>query len=318
MGSGALVAVSENYGLVVTNWHVVHEAAGQITVVFPDGFRSAGTVLGTDRDWDLAALAIRRPKVDPIPLATQPPRPGEPLTIAGYGSGWYRAVTGRCTQYVSPGHSQPFEMVELSAGARQGDSGGPILNSRGELAGVLFGSAFGNTTGSYCGRVRWFLASVADDFRRWEPDATMIAQRPSPSAANGNRPWQPSRTPAGPPPRLQASSVAESRTEGPGNAGAGKRAGPLPVAAIPAGPGTSPASSAPQSRPPSANGGWVASVPGPAQEAQSARPDGPEPHGWENVAGTTRGEQIKTILAAIGLFSLLFHAMRLVGGGAKS
>ena len=43
-------------------------------------------------------------------------------------------------------------MVELAAPARNGDSGGPILNSRGELAGVLFGSAFGRTTGSYCGR----------------------------------------------------------------------------------------------------------------------------------------------------------------------
>ena len=38
-GTGALVAVDPAHGLVVTNWHVVHEAAGPITVVFPDGFR---------------------------------------------------------------------------------------------------------------------------------------------------------------------------------------------------------------------------------------------------------------------------------------
>ena len=54
----------------MTNWHVVREASGTITVAFPDGFRSAATVLRIDRDWDLAALAIWRPSVQPMPLAT--------------------------------------------------------------------------------------------------------------------------------------------------------------------------------------------------------------------------------------------------------
>ena len=102
-GSGSLVAVDETSGLVLTNWHVVRDAAGPIVVYFPDGFRSRAVLLRVDRDWDLAALAIRRPNVQPIPLATQAPQPGDPLTIIGYGSGSYRAVTGRCTEYVSPG-----------------------------------------------------------------------------------------------------------------------------------------------------------------------------------------------------------------------
>ena len=60
-GSGSLVAVTESTGLVVTNWHVVRDAAGTISVWFPDGFQSPATLLRTDRDWDLAALAIWRP-----------------------------------------------------------------------------------------------------------------------------------------------------------------------------------------------------------------------------------------------------------------
>ena len=68
-GSGALVAVNESSGLVLTNWHVVRDVAGPIVVYFPDGFRSVAYLLRTDREWDLAALAIRRPKVAPIPLA---------------------------------------------------------------------------------------------------------------------------------------------------------------------------------------------------------------------------------------------------------
>ena len=210
LGSGALVAVSQYHGLVVTNWHVVRDAAGPITVAFPDGFRSPATLLRTDKDWDLAALAIWRPNVPPIPLAEAPPQLGEPLAIAGYGDGPYRAIAGRCTQYVSPGGNLPYEMVELSAPARNGDSGGPIFNSRGELAGVLFGSARGETTGSYCGRVRWFLTPVMSDFQRLQPDATMIA------ATTGSDRGGTVSTPAG----------ATTQTRSP--------AGPMPLASIPA------------------------------------------------------------------------------------
>ena len=69
----------------------------------------------------------------------------------------YRTAPGQCTQYLAPGTDRPFEMVEVSTAARQGDSGGPIFNARGELAGVLFGSDGGSTSGSYAGRVREFL-----------------------------------------------------------------------------------------------------------------------------------------------------------------
>ncbi len=159
-GSGCLVAVNEQHGLVITNWHVINEATGTITVEFPDGFESSATVQKFDRDWDLAALVIWRPSVAPATLASHAPQPGDPLTIAGYGSGKYRAASGQCTQYVAPGLKFPYEMVEVSVAARQGDSGGPIFNSRGELAGVLFGAGEGRTSGSYCGRVHWFLNSV--------------------------------------------------------------------------------------------------------------------------------------------------------------
>jgi hypothetical protein len=178
-GSGALVAVTEYYGLVVTNWHVVRDATGPLYVDFPGGFRSPARLLKTDRDWDLAALAIWRPPVEPLTVATEAPRPGDRLTIAGYGPGWYRAMSGRCTQYVSPGGNHGFEMVELEAPARNGDSGGPIFNDRGEIAGILFGSAFGRTTGSYCGRLRWFLAGVKNDFYGIPAPGAMLAAQPS-------------------------------------------------------------------------------------------------------------------------------------------
>ena len=160
LGSGVLVDANREQALVLTNWHVVRDSRSAVLVQFPDGFQTAGTVVRWDEAWDLAALVIWKPPATPVPLAATPPAPGDLLTIAGYGRGPYRAQTGRCTEYLSPGTGYPKEFVELSAGARQGDSGGPILNERGELAGVLFGQNNGHTIGSCSTRLRTFLASV--------------------------------------------------------------------------------------------------------------------------------------------------------------
>jgi hypothetical protein len=163
-GSGTLVGVHGQHGLVVTNWHVVRDAAGLVDVVFPDGFHSHATPLKVDQDWDLAALVVWKPNAEPVKIAAYPPRPGDLLTIHGYGRGKYRVATGRCTNYYSPQPNFPHEMVELDVEARQGDSGGPIFNQQGELAGVLFGAGQGTTMGSFAPRVRVFLAAVAPDF----------------------------------------------------------------------------------------------------------------------------------------------------------
>ena len=160
LGSGTLIHVTDTHGLVLTNWHVVRDAKGPVEVVFPNGFRSGGKVMKVDKDWDLAAIGIWRPDVEPVELSTRPPQKGEVLTIAGYGSGSYRAASGRCLQYLSPGDGHPFEIVELGTEARQGDSGGPIFNQQGQLAGVLLGAARGRTVGSFCGRVGNFIANV--------------------------------------------------------------------------------------------------------------------------------------------------------------
>lgn len=302
-GSGALVAVTERYGLVLTNWHVVRDAAAPPTVVFPDGFQSAATIARIDRDWDLAALVIWRPRADPIALAAVPPRPGEPLAIAGYGKGQYRVDTGRCTQYLSPGRQHPFELVELSASARQGDSGGPIFNARGELAGVLFGSAFGRTTGSHSGRVRQFLAPLWNDFHRLPEADTMIAARPQPgppvASIQGVRPV-PGRSAPG------ISSGAATGAVARRPSGSAPSAAPgLPALAPPPPPGPQAGTDAiaGSGRPPpdSTPEPWVASTPA-APDAIAEPPVPP-----------SRSEQLKTILAAIGILALVFHGVRLLG-----
>lgn len=320
LGTGVLVAADEAHGLVVTNWHVVRDATGPITVVFPDGFRSGALLLKTDHDWDLAALAIQRPPAQPLPLATEPPRPGEPLSIAGYGpEGIYRVVGGRCVKYHSPGGNLPREIVEVDVEARRGDSGGPICNSRGEIAGILFGAAGnmwsgGYTMGSYCGRVRPFLAAAYVDFHRLPGNTTMVAQAAAPQLS--------------PPPTAGITAIPASPLgyPSPGSTGGSQQA--LPE--TPSYSAVGPAANSPL-RPLATAGPFAASPPSGDKIALS-RPNPPalvpsqsgSPVAQVSPAATvsltqplpSRFDQIKTILAVIGIIAILFHGLRLVGAAA--
>lgn len=188
-GSGTLVDLRDDYGLVITNWHVVRDAQGPIEVLFPDGYHSKARALKIDADWDLAALVIWRPQAKPVRLAQQAPQPGDPLTICGYGHGIYRSATGHCTQYYAPDLNLPRHMVELDVQARQGDSGGPIFDERGELAGVLFGAGEGTTLGSFGGRVEQFLATLAPNIGYGDDQSVGLAKvaEPADKLLSGNR-----------------------------------------------------------------------------------------------------------------------------------
>ncbi len=177
-GSGTLIDVRDQFGLVITNWHVVRDAQGPVEVLFPCGYRSKARALKVDADWDLAALVVWRPPMEPVKLSVTAPQPGDQLTICGSGQGMYRSATGRCTQYYAPRADYPQQMVELDVQARQGDSGGPIFNDRGELAGVLFGAGQGTTLGSFGGRVESFLATLAPDIGKATDDALVCGQTP--------------------------------------------------------------------------------------------------------------------------------------------
>ena len=277
-GSGTFVGARGDYGLVITNWHVIRDASGMIVVSFPDGSRSAATVAKVDDVWDLAALLIWRPKVHPMSISTQAPDHGDLLSIAGYGSGEFRVVTGRCTQYVAPDANMPFEMVEVSVEARQGDSGGPILNERGELAGVLFG-ADGSTVGSYCGRVRLFLESVwpaidyVDDLAdAASGDKTLVAV---------NNPRHRSRWPSEA--ALQQNPVPPQSTFDV-ETDLRRDSSRIPVIAASPHSSTQPATQ----------------------------------YDWQRIIGSTSLDQAKSILAGIGILALLLQFTRRLTGSRKS
>lgn len=188
-GSGSYIGNYDDYGLILSNWHVVCESDGLVHVHFPNGFSSFGAIVNSDKTWDLAMIIISKPPqtVPSLPIARTVPKPGDALWIAGHGSGSYRLAGGTCIRYLAPeipknGTPPLYEIIELSVTARQGDSGGPILNQDGELAGVLFGSDMvRNTAGSYCQRVSRFLGQTRSELDRLpkRPEEFFVSVEPN-------------------------------------------------------------------------------------------------------------------------------------------
>ncbi len=322
-GSGTLVDVRGDYGLVVTNWHVVEAAKRELWVEFSDGFRSAGKLLKVDRDWDLAAIAIWKPNAPAVTLSQIAPQPGDPLVIAGYGNGPFLAARGECLQYVTPSLELPMEMVQVSAAARNGDSGGPIFNDRGELAGVLFGTGEGVTSGSYCGRVNQFLASVLPKSPPQPVEQPQAAPtQNSPSSADG---WSaPSIAAAAAPSTITVNEAAFAPPATVQDFGLSVATPPPDIAQLEMADapvaleveGSNPADVEPSVK---ASADSHESM---SQELEPAPTGSPRvsqesPHSevdWLSLFGHSASERLKTALAIVGLCTLIWHTVRMVGG----
>ncbi len=164
-GSGTLVAKKTNYGFILTNWHVVCDSNGYVTVRFPDKQEFGAAVVAVDDRWDLALLIIPEPKnVAPVPISPTIPQNGETYWVAGYrgGDGAYRIRGGRLASFQRPEPDivEP-ELIEIDVPVESGESGGPVFNRKYELAGVLFASDNAMTMASHCGRVIKFLEQAA-------------------------------------------------------------------------------------------------------------------------------------------------------------
>ncbi len=211
IGSGTLVAKTDEQGLVVSCGHLFREYTGRVTVTFGNGESFPARVLDVDHASDLSALAVSQPSAPAAQVAQEPPRSGDPLVSCGYGPhGQFATNRGRALGYVSlngRGALGAGDVLELSGGARQGDSGGPILNGAGELAGVLFGTDGRRVEGVHCGRVREFLKRL----RIGEGEASCEPNRSRPSVAG--RPAGASGTPSILEPRLAELEASQKQIQ---------------------------------------------------------------------------------------------------------
>ncbi len=156
-GSGALVWRGSKRAVVLSVQHLFRGRRGRVIVTFPNGEQYEAERVETNAEPDLGAVVIPRPNVEPVPIFTDDPQPGEQVTFCGYGpGGQYRSVTGTLRGYGRNTTGKAHDLIVTGA-ARMGDSGGPMLNQRGELVGVIWGTDGTETRGAFNGRVCQFV-----------------------------------------------------------------------------------------------------------------------------------------------------------------
>jgi len=195
IGSGTLVCKGRDYGVVLTCAHLLDVGAGRLSVRFPGGRSYAGSVIAKNCQHDLAFIKLTpRPTEDIATMATDYAKRGDRVTHAGYGkTGQYTEISGSVIGYRSwSGNSNGrAEVLSVTGGSRQGDSGGPILNAQGELVGVLATTDGKSTQGIFNGRICAFAMENRYVFP-WNAD---LAAKKDKNKLEANRPVVPVEQP---------------------------------------------------------------------------------------------------------------------------
>jgi serine protease Do len=150
VGSGFIV---DKTGYIITNAHVVKEAA-KITVRLEGGDEFTAKVVGMDDETDLAVLKIEAGRDLPtVDLGnSDAARVGEWVLAIGSPFGLARTVTAGIvsqTNRDTPGNSVFQRFIQTDAAINRGNSGGPLVNMKGEVIGV--NSQIATSTGDYNG-----------------------------------------------------------------------------------------------------------------------------------------------------------------------
>jgi S1-C subfamily serine protease len=140
LGSGFVV---DKAGHVVTNYHVV-QGARKIRVSFSNGASMKAAVVGTDPSSDLAVLKIDASSraLTPLPLGdSDAAKVGDPVVAIGNPFGLDRTVTAGIVSAIQRAITAPNgytidHVIQTDAAINHGNSGGPLLNGRGDVIGV--------------------------------------------------------------------------------------------------------------------------------------------------------------------------------------
>lgn len=143
-GTGFLVSAD---GLIITNRHVVADAAAEYTALFNDGRKKAAKVMARDPVQDLAVLKIDGSGHPFLRLGdSSQVKIGQTAIAIGNALGEFRntvsvgIISGLQRSVIASGAPTGPEMlqelIQTDAAINLGNSGGPLLNIRGEVIGI--------------------------------------------------------------------------------------------------------------------------------------------------------------------------------------
>jgi len=132
--------ITRSDGVILTNAHVV-DGASDVDVTLPDGRSFSGKVLGADPITDVAVVKVAATGLPVAPLGDSAKvRPGEWAIAIGNPLGLDNTVTAGIISAVqrtnAVGEGQRVPYIQTDAAVNPGNSGGPLINDRGEVIGI--------------------------------------------------------------------------------------------------------------------------------------------------------------------------------------
>lgn len=154
-GSGVIVAKD---GYIITNYHVIQNAT-EIEVTLRNKNTYKAKVIGTDKDTDLALIKIEENELPAMALANSDEvmvgewvlAVGNPFNLESTVTQGIVSAKGRSLSMNQPNQQgNPIEsFIQTDAAVNPGNSGGALVNLKGELIGI--NTAIASPTGAYAG-----------------------------------------------------------------------------------------------------------------------------------------------------------------------